>query len=267
VSELRSVRGVASSYAQTAEFYLGLWSPVIRPVGRRLLEALPLDRAGRVLDAGTGVGALVGDIRELAPGATVVAVDLSEAMLAVARRSHAIPFAAMDARRLALASATFDVAALPFMLFHIPEPVEALREVRRVVRPGGTVGVVTWGEDPPWGGGRVFQEEIEAAGAGPDPLDVPETHEMMNTPDKVESLLSDAGLEAGRVWVEPHEHRWDPEQFKTYLGYGARRRRLETLPEPQRAAVMRRVRERLDALEPDGWIYRFTCVLSVARRP
>lgn len=266
MTELRSVRAVAESYAATVDFYAQIWSPVIRPVGRRLLEALPLARAGRVLDAGTGVGALIPDIRELAPGGTIVGVDLSEAMLRAAVGTG-VPLAVMDVRRLGLAGETFDVAALPFMLFHVPEPVEALREVARVVRPGGTVGTVTWCEDPPWAGSRAFEQELETSGAGPDPLPVPDSHELMNTPEKVEGLLTDAGLEPGRAWIEPHEHRWEREPFHAYLAYGARRRRLETLPPERRDDVMRRVGERLDALAPDEWVYRFTCVLALARRP
>ena len=267
MSDLKSVRGVAESYAQTAEHYATKWSPVIHPIGRRMLEALPLDRAGRVLDAGTGAGTLIGDLRELAPTATVVGVDLSEAMLEQARRATSVPLAAMDVRRLALTDAAFDVAVLPFMLFHVPEPGRALREIRRVVRPGGTVGLVTWGEDPPYPASQAFEDELEAAGAGADPLPVVATHDEMNTPDKVEALLADAGLDPVRIWIEEHAHRWDPGAFRWYLAYGSRRRRLDTLPEDARTKAVARVNERLDALEPDGWVYRFTCVLSVAHRP
>jgi SAM-dependent methyltransferase len=267
MSEAPTVRAVAESYAATAEHYAGIWSPVIRPVGRRLLEGLPLDRAGRVLDVGTGVGALIGDILRLAPSAMVVGVDVSDVMLGVARRTMQVPLAAMDVQRLALAGAVFDVAAMLFMLFHVPEPVVALRETARVVRPGGTVGLVTWGDDPPFEAGRIFEDELEAAGAGPDPLPLVATHELMNSTEKMEALLADAGLEPQRIWIEPHEHRWDPNAFKTYLGYGARQRRIETLESPAREDVTRRVHDRLDRLEPAGWLYRYTCVLSVARRP
>jgi precorrin-6B methylase 2 len=51
------------------------WSPVIRPPGRRLLDALPWDRMSRILDVGTGTGALIPDMVRLAPRARIVGID------------------------------------------------------------------------------------------------------------------------------------------------------------------------------------------------
>jgi len=66
---------VAMNYSASADGYAEFWSPVIRPLGRRLLEALPWDRANRILDVGTGTGALIHDILSFAPAARVVGID------------------------------------------------------------------------------------------------------------------------------------------------------------------------------------------------
>lgn len=267
MSEPGSPGAVAASYSETAVYYDAVWSPIILPTGKRLLDALPLDRAGRVLEVGTGTGALLGELRGRAPKASIIGIDLTEAMLRIVRDRRRGAVAVMDCLRLGLANATFDVAALPFMLHYVADPPAAFREVARVVRPGGTVGTATWASEGHCTAHEIWDEEIEASGAAPDPIGVPDYLALMDSPEKVEAALADAGLEPARIWLDEHVHRWPPADYLTYLSYGARRRRLQTLPEPEREPLMQRVRARLEAMDPKGWDYRFTIVLTVAHRP
>ena len=87
------------NYSASADGHAEFWSPVIRPLGRRLLEALPWDRAGRILDVGTGTGALIPDMVHLAPAARIVGIDPSLGMLDRATGVWALPVA-MDAMAL-----------------------------------------------------------------------------------------------------------------------------------------------------------------------
>jgi SAM-dependent methyltransferase len=263
----QDAKAIAEGYAESAAFYDAIWSPVILPSGKKLLGALPLDRAGRVLDIGTGTGALLQEIRAMAPKASAVGIDLTEPMLRVARDRRDATVALMDCLNLGLADATFDVAAFPFMLHYVADPTAALAEAARVVRPGGTVGTATWAEEGECAAEGIWDEELEAAGAGTDPIGMPEYLELMDTPEKVEAVLTDAGLDPGPIWLDENVYRWPRNDFLTFLSYGARRRRLHTLEEPARDEVMRRVRTRLDALDEDGWAYSFTIVLAIAHCP
>ena len=96
-----------------------------------------LQQARRVLEVGCGTGAILSD---LATPAAIHGLDLEPARLDEAR-AHA-PRAALacgDARRLPYASGAFDVTYCHFLLLWVPDPLQALLEMRRVTRPGGFV--------------------------------------------------------------------------------------------------------------------------------
>jgi SAM-dependent methyltransferase len=91
--------------------------------------------AGRlVLDAGTGTGAFARALGER--GAGVVAVDASPAMLSFGRAGRP-PALAGDLCALPLRDGCVDAAVAGFVLSHVPDPVLALAELARVMRPGG----------------------------------------------------------------------------------------------------------------------------------
>ncbi|WP_432535388.1 methyltransferase domain-containing protein [Kineococcus arenarius] len=133
--------------------YLHGYAPAVRRShGRRTVAnsasyLLPrLDPGQSLLDVGCGVGTLTADLAaHLAPG-RVVGVDTSADVLAAAReaadaRGVAVELAVADACALPFADGEFDVVHAHQVLQHLPDPVAALREMRRVCRPGGTVAV------------------------------------------------------------------------------------------------------------------------------
>src|SRR5690606_33268965 len=103
----------------------------------------------RVLEVGCGVGAQTIHLVDSSPGARFVAIDRSEVSLARARArvtSHA-PDASVewwhaDLFDLPFEDASFDHVFVCFVLEHLADPVDALRRLARVLRPGGTITVI-----------------------------------------------------------------------------------------------------------------------------
>jgi SAM-dependent methyltransferase len=108
----------------------------------------------RLLDVGSGPGSITLGLAELVAPAEVVGVDLQSSQveraraLAVERGVATARFEVANVYALPFPDASFDAAFAQMVLMHLREPVRALREVRRVLRPGGVVGV----RDADWGG-------------------------------------------------------------------------------------------------------------------
>jgi SAM-dependent methyltransferase len=107
---------------------------------------LPVLRPGMtVLDVGAGPGTITADLAaRVAPG-QVTATEISESVLALARAEVAtrglanVTFAVADVHALNFPDDSFDVVHAHQVLQHVTDPVQALREMRRVCRPGGFV--------------------------------------------------------------------------------------------------------------------------------
>ena len=104
---------------------------------RRLWTQAPA--AGQILEVGVGTGA---NMRHYPPGARMRGIDISEGMLAKARaraeRKHiAVDLALMDAQHLDFAGDTFDGVVATCVFCSVPDPVAGLREILRVLKPGG----------------------------------------------------------------------------------------------------------------------------------
>ena len=137
----------------------------------RLREVLAPQPGERVLEVGPGTGYYTPDVAEwVAPGGTVEILDLQQEMLdhtlrrARERGLSNITPARGDARELPYADASFDAAYLVTVLGEIPDQEAALRELVRVLRPGGRLVVGELFGDPHWVSPKRLRERAEAAG-------------------------------------------------------------------------------------------------------
>jgi ubiquinone/menaquinone biosynthesis C-methylase UbiE len=146
-----------------AAAYEPLWRSQLAGAHAELLAVAALAPGERVLDVACGTGIVsVAAARAVRAQGRVVGVDLSGGMIDAARRRAReqrvanAEFARMNAEHLDLPDAGFDVALCALGLMYLPDPEQALREMRRVLRPGGRIMLAVWGERARCGWSALF---------------------------------------------------------------------------------------------------------------
>jgi SAM-dependent methyltransferase len=252
-------RHLQVAYTLAAGRYARWVAPRFRPIARELL-AWPTPAPGPGLDVGSGTGGAIAEWRRLQPVARLVAVDLTPAMLA---RGSAPYRLAADAAALPLAEQTFRTVVSVFALHHLPAPVAALREWRRVLADGGELRVATWAANPRtlW---DVFDDALAERGAA----------ERPGPPGRAlddEAVLADAVAEAGfaDVAVRRLAARFDFADATAYwrwrTAFPGAARAVAALAPPDRRALHQRVGERLVAW-PGPLVSHHAVLLVRARR-
>lgn len=253
---------LAERYSTDARGYLELWVPEVLPLGRALISDMPLGPARRILDLGGGVGSLIPALREAAPKATVILGDRSPGMLALAEPGT--PRVLLDGMRLPFAG-SFDAVMAVFMLFHLPDPSTGLGEIRRILRPGGLLGVATWGEQGEREGIRIWCEELDAHRAPQDEVAIA-LHDRMDTEAKVAELLGSAGFNSVSQRTVLTEHPVTLKEFiRLRTQMGSTRRRLEAMEPGPRAACLESAIARVRTLDEREFVDEAQAILTVVR--
>src|SRR6202158_6011442 len=112
-------------------------------VAARLVEWASPQKGEHVLDVGTGTGLVAHLVAPRVSPGSVIGIDLSDHMLAIARskRSKNVQFLGMAAEQLVFKPETFDLVTMGEALAYLSDPTDALAEAHRVLRPGGRLAV------------------------------------------------------------------------------------------------------------------------------
>src|SRR4029450_1933189 len=194
----------AATYNAAADRYDDPANSFWERFGRATVERLRPSPGARVLDVCCGSGASALPAAEMVgPTGFVLGIDLAERLLALARAKAAArgltntEFRVGDMLDLHLPEATFDAAICVLCFFCGPDMRAAIRELWRVIRPGGKLAVTTWGP-------RFFEPATTAFWNAVREVR-PDLHKGFNPwgrisdPESVRALLGEGGIERAEV--------------------------------------------------------------------
>jgi SAM-dependent methyltransferase len=264
-------------YDSIAEGYARWWAPVIRPAAEALLDHLwswPEPGTTRLLDAGTGTGTLAVAALERWPSLRVTGVDVSSEMLALAARSAAerLPAGARsrfttevaDVSELPFADEAFDAAMSSFVLQLVPSRAAALREIRRVLRPGGTFGWVTWRRSRDvYEPDRVANEVLDEAGF--DPPEPDGRSGDLASAAAAALAMRRAGFGGVHAQAAELEHRWDVDDYVAFFTRFDEASLFDDLEPAERDEIAARIRERVASLDASAMTLRLPVVYVTGR--
>src|SRR5262245_23935733 len=250
---------VAGGWAEHAEFVSARGAELTRT-----LLGLAAPRPGeRVLELACGAGDVgIAAAALVSPGGEVVVTDVAPEMTAIAcGRAEALGLANLRTRELDFEQidepdASFDVVLCREGLMLAPDPAQAAREIRRVLRPGGRVAVAVWGprEQNPWLG-VVFDAVSAQLGVPTPPPGIPGPFSL-SADGQVAALFAAAGFADVTIAAQRVPYRAaSAEEWgsRTAALAGPPAQRLATLPEPARQALFARARDAISVYEtPDG---------------
>jgi SAM-dependent methyltransferase len=236
------------------ERWLGRWSSRL---AEAFLDFINFPDDGELLDVGCGTGSLAMAMAERWPGRQVTGADLSPKYITYAqsRRTGGQPaFEIGDACALQYQDGRFAGVAAQLLFLFVP-PAVALREMRRVTRPGGTVAAVVWDSR----GGLVFQRMMWDTAVAIDPNARAARDSLFANPVAIPGGLAGFFREAGieNVETESITIRMNYESFDDYwgsfqTGQGPVGVYFSNLTADQSARIREAVRDAYCSGAPDG---------------
>jgi SAM-dependent methyltransferase len=276
------VKTIEARYDASALAYRTWWEPVLRPTGLDLLDRLERiagQPTGPVLDVGTGAGLLAIEAVRRWPAATLVGLDGSTEMLAVAQATAQAELPPADLARidwlrgpaqdLPFEDRSFELVLSSFAYQLVPRLTPALAEALRVLRPGGRLALVTWRiADDRFGPDEAFEDALDEL----DPFDDEPAGEEARSGD-----LTSARAVGGRLrrigfrsvvardaWLT-FDH--DRATYLAFLEDYAERELFADLSAVERRRLRAAATRRLSRLPPAAFRWRVPVIHAIARRP
>ena len=235
------------------ERFMGRWSRILAP---QLVAFAGVRDGQRVLDVGTGTGALASAVEKSSATVQVVGIDPSEGFIAFARKnaqSGRARFEVGDAQALQFPDASFDATLALLVMNFVPDHQKAIREMARVTRAPGTVAACVWDYDAGMEMLRFFWDEVVKLDPAMEPKD--ERHMKLSRRGQLGELWRSAGLldVEERPLVIEQQYSSFMDYWESFLrGAGPGGAYVTSLPEARRQQLETRMRGRLLGERADG---------------
>ncbi|WP_442498966.1 class I SAM-dependent methyltransferase [Methylobacter sp. sgz302048] len=201
----------AMTYNAAADYFDHPVSSFWHGFGRQTIERIGLCPGEQVLDVCSGSGGSALPAAELVgPGGQVVASDLAERLIALAeakaqaRGLENIEFRVADMLDLGYPDASFDAVVCVFGIFFVPDMAAAVKELWRMVKPGGRLAITTWGPDLFEPANSAFWDAI--ADVRPDLQRSFNPWERISEPSGLREMLAEAGVCTDNIVAETGTH-------------------------------------------------------------
>jgi 2-polyprenyl-3-methyl-5-hydroxy-6-metoxy-1,4-benzoquinol methylase len=239
--------------AEAYERQMGRWSRQLAPL---LIDFAGVGEGERVLDAGCGTGSLSMSMARLTKAAEIVGVDASKGFIEYARAKDSDPrvrFDLGDAQNLAYPNAWFDRCLSLLVVNHIPDTFKALKEIRRVTKPGGVVATAMWDGT----GGNEFNDRMWNVAVTLDSIVTPAAKRSgaYSSPSALTALWGEAGLVHIDVTslVLPCQYQSFDDYWQRFLeGQGPAGAYVTTLAEERRELLRQRLYQDILGNRSDG---------------
>jgi SAM-dependent methyltransferase len=249
------------SFDVSADAYLRFMGQYSEPLAVRFADLAAVRPGQRLLDVGCGPGALTAELVRRAGADAVSAVEPSASFAAAAReRLPGVDVRRAAAEQLPFPDDAFDAALAQLVVHFMTDPVQGLREMGRVTRPGGTVAACVWDH----GGGHGPLTAFWSAVRELDPAADDESNLAGVREGQLATLFAQAGLGQARdatltvrVRHATFEQWWEP----FTLGVGPAGAYVARLTPDRRAELRERCRRLLPAgpVEISATVWAATC--------
>lgn len=149
---------------KASAYYEKFWQRQLKPAQDRMLEIAAIKEGEKIIDIACGSGLIsFRAAREAGSTGFVAGNDISDSMVQLCRQAAETnkiantAFERMDAEELRVRDDEFDLAINALGLMYVPDPLNALKEMRRVLKPGGRAVALVWGQRNHCGWAEIFE--------------------------------------------------------------------------------------------------------------